>query len=409
MTAVPETVTLRAFAALDQLSAGASHLGIALSGGGDSVALLRLASDWAARSGVRLSAATVDHGLRPESAREAGFAGQSAATLGIAHEVLPWRDFTHDGNLMANARAARLRLLGAWARRQGIAAVALGHTRDDVAETLLMRLSRGAGIDGLAAMSARREAEGMLWLRPLLEIGREELRDWLRHQGATWIEDPSNENLSFERARIRRAMATLGLDPAQLAQSAGHLATARAALDAAMAPLLAGAEAQAGALRLDRAAFDAAAMELRRRLIVAAVRFVTGAAYPPRRAGVENALKSLENGARVTLDGAVLDPGRILLIHREPAAALRGVLSGDLWDDRWRIGGLQPGDSVTAAGDDLSGADWRSAGHTHLEAQAMPAVMRGEMRVLPALAPQQGVSAEPLRNMTDFRRILLGH
>ena len=190
----------------------------------------------------------------------------------------PWRDFMHDGN-PRQCRAARLRLLGAWARRQGIAAVALGHTRDDVAETLLMRLSRGAGIDGLAAMSARREAEGMLWLRPLLEIGREELRDWLRHQGATWIEDPSNENLSFERARIRRAMATLGLDPAQLAQSAGHLATARAALDAAMAPRWRVPRHMARCARPGRrCGGDGAAAAADRR----GGAIVTGAAYPPR-------------------------------------------------------------------------------------------------------------------------------
>ena len=407
--AVPGDVRARAFAALDGLAGDARGLGIALSGGGDSVALMHLAAEWAAARGRSLATATVDHGLRPESAAEAVAAGFAAAQLGLPHQVLRWQAGGGSGNLMANARQARLALLADWARGQGLDAVALGHTRDDLAETLLMRLARGAGIDGLAAMAARRVDHGMIWLRPLLGIGRTELRDHLRARGAGWIDDPSNDSDRFERVRARQAIAALGLDPAALAQSAANLGNARAALNAALMPLLDSARARHGALLLDRAGFDAAPVEQRRRLIVAAVRFVTGAGYPPRRAGVEHALAALERGARVTLDGAVLDPGAALLIHREPAAAERATLTREVWDNRWRISGLRVGDSVAALGADAPAADWRGAGLTHLEAQALPAIRRDGHLIVPALVPMQGLTAEPLRGIMDFHGILLGH
>lgn len=401
-------VRARAFAALDRLAGQQRGLGIALSGGGDSVALMQLAAEWARSRDVRLATATVDHALRPEAAAEARVAGQAAARLELPHRVLRWQAPDLPGNLMANARQARLGLLADWARGQGLGAVALGHTRDDIAETLLMRLARGAGIDGLAAMAARRHDHDMLWLRPLLEIGREELRGYLRGLGIGWIDDPSNDSDRFERVRARQAIAALGLEPAALALSASHLGAARAALNAALMPLLDNARARLGSLVLDRAGFDAAPPEQRRRLIVAAVRFVTGAGYPPRRAGVEHALRALEHGRRVTLDGAVLDPRAALLIHREPAAIGHG-LRGEIWDNRWRIGGLRPGDSVAALAAEAPATDWRSAGLTHLEAQALPAIRRDAQLIVPALLPAQGLTAAPLRGIMDFNGILLGH
>lgn len=403
----PDALARRAFAAFDRLAAGLDSLGIALSGGGDSVALMHLAVEWAGDRGVRLAAATVDHGLRDGSGAEAAAAGVGAAALGLDHVVLRW-DGAGSGNLMDRARRARLRLLSDWARTHGLAAVALGHTRDDQAETLLMRLSRGAGIDGLAAMSARRHAEGALWLRPFLEIGRQELRDWLRQIGADWIEDPSNDDPRFDRVRIRRAMADLQLDPAALALSAGHLAAVREALNAGLAPVLDSARADLGALHLDLAAFRALPTEQRRRLILGAVGFVTGAPYPPRRAGTDHALRELALGRRVTLDGTVLDPGRGLLIHREPGAAERAELVGDIWDNRWKINGLRGGDRVQATASFVTEVDWRSAGLTHLEAQALPAVIRGADVFCPAIQPRDGLAARPIRGKVDFVEYRLG-
>lgn len=226
MAAEPGTVEHRAHAALDRLAGALPSLGIALSGGGDSTALMHLAQGWGR---ARLMAATVDHGLRPGSADEARRAGQGAAALGIPHETLVWHR-QGGGNLMGAARDARLRLLADWARRHGLSAVLLGHTLDDQAETLLMRLARGAGLDGLCGMADRREAEGALWLRPLLTISRAELRDWLAARGIGWIDDPSNERDDFHRVRLRKAMTGLDLPLPQLAQSLQNLGMARDAL-----------------------------------------------------------------------------------------------------------------------------------------------------------------------------------
>ena len=141
-------------------------------------------------------AATVDHGLRPGSGDEARQAGAAAQALGIPHEVLLWQR-AGSGNLMAAARDARLRLLSDWAHRHGLAAVVLGHTQDDQAETLMMRLNRGAGVDGLAAMAPLRAALGIRWLRPMLGLSRADLRHWLTARGIGWVDDPSNLNDDF--------------------------------------------------------------------------------------------------------------------------------------------------------------------------------------------------------------------
>ena len=377
-----------AFAALDRLAGGLPALGLAVSGGGDSTALMHLAAGWAAARGCRLAAVTVDHGLRPESAAEAAAAGRAAAAMGVPHSILRWDGPAAAGNLAAQAREARLALIGGWARDAGLPAVALGHTRDDVAETLLMRLNRGAGLEGLAAMTDRREAAGMVWLRPLLGIGRAELRDMLRACGAGWVDDPSNDDPRRDRARVRAAMTAAGLDPARLADSARHLAAARGLLGRLALQAVAGGTMAAGDLTLPDAA--AAEPELRRMILTAAVATVTGAAYPPRHAATAQAMATLTTARKASLGGALITRrGGDLLIGREPAAAARApdLTADGVWDDRWRIVGLPPGGAIRARPD-----------------TAQPALWRGHVGPLdPAAA---GVSAVPLRQWADFARKL---
>ena len=409
MAADADPVAPLVHAALDRLAGDLPALGIALSGGGDSTALLHLTQGWGR---ARLLAATVDHGLRPEAGAEARQAARAAAALGIGHETLLWRGDDGGGNLMARAREARLRLLADWARRHGLAAVLLGHTRDDQAETLLMRLARGAGVDGLSAMAPTRRAGGMLWLRPLLGTGRAELRLWLAGRGIAWTEDPSNHDEDYERVRTRKAIAALDLPMPRLAQSAENLAMAREALQVFAAEVAQGATARAGALRLPLAPFLAAPAEIRRRLLVAGLRFVTGAAYPPRREPLLLALPRLQAGARLTLAGAILDPrGDALHLLREPAAAARGPAAigpSPVWDGRWRLSGLAPGQEVLALGHaPLPGLGWRDSGLTRDEAAASPGVWSGGALVAaPLLREVPGIRAEPLRGLPEFRALL---
>ncbi len=411
MAAEPGTVEHRAHAALDRLAGALPSLGIALSGGGDSTALMHLAQGWGR---ARLMAATVDHGLRPGSTDEARRAGQAAASLGIPHETLLWHR-EGGGNLMGAARDARLRLLADWARRHGLSAVLLGHTLDDQAETLLMRLARGAGLDGLCGMADRREAEGALWLRPLLTISRAELRDWLAARGIGWIDDPSNERDDFHRVRLRKAMTGLDLPLPQLAQSLQNLGMARDALAHYAAEAAQGAQSRAGGLDLPLPAFLAAPAEIRRRLLVAGLRFVSGAGYPPRRAPVQQALAELAQGRQVTLEG-VIARSRAGWLHliREPAASLRAApVAGDpaLWDGRWRVTGLQPGQQVRALGHaPLSGLGWRDSGLTRDEAAATPGIWQDQaLLAAPLLQPAPGIAATPLRGLPEFRAMLYVH
>ena len=401
-------------AALDRLAGSFSRLGIALSGGGDSTALMHLARTWA--SGRVLMAATVDHGLRPGSADEARQAGLDAQALGIPHQILLWHR-EGGGNLMAAAREARLRLLSDWARGQGLDAVLLGHTQDDQAETLVMRLNRGAGIDGLSGMAQMREACGMRWLRPMLDVSRTDLRHWLGAQGIDWAEDPSNRNADYERIRARNALVALDLPMAQLAQSAANLAMARDALQAFAAEVAAGAQADAGSLILPLARFRAAPPEIQRRLLVAGLRFVTGAHYPPRRAPLLAAMDALMGDARLTLDGTILETrAESLHLIREPAAALRsppGLPDANgvaLWDGRWRLSGLAAGQQVRALGyEPLPDLDWRAAGLSRDQAAASPGIWSGGALIAAPLVSPGAVTGEALRNPRDFHAMLYTH
>ena len=182
---------------------------VACSGGGDSLALLDLTCRWAARSGTSVHAVIVDHGLREGSDTEATAASEIASSLGALPTVLQWRDWQGQGNLQEAARMARRRLLADYAREQEIGTVLLGHTLDDQAETFLLRLARGSGVEGLSGMSGEIDVDGVRFLRPLLSVRREPLREYLRGRGIVWAEDPSNEDERFDRVRMRQLLPLL--------------------------------------------------------------------------------------------------------------------------------------------------------------------------------------------------------
>lgn len=204
-------------------------MGLAVSGGPDSLALLLLARS--ALPGL-VEAATVDHGLRPGSAEEAATVGEVCAALDVPHAVLAV--VIDEGNLQAQAREARYAALAEWAAERGLAALATAHHADDQAETLLMRLNRGSGAAGLAGVRARGLTPGsqLPVLRPLLDWRRAELAEIVAAAELTAAADPSNRDDRFDRVRIRNALAEADwLDPPALARSAAHLADADAALD----------------------------------------------------------------------------------------------------------------------------------------------------------------------------------
>lgn len=208
-----------------------SRLALAVSGGPDSLALLALAH--AALPG-RVAAATVDHGLRAEAADEAAHVARICADLGVPHETLGVD--VADGNVQAQARAARYAAMAAWMEREGLSALATAHHADDQAETLVMRLNRGSGVGGLAGVRERGLVPGMrlALLRPLLGWRRAELA--VVAAPFAPVQDPSNQNPAFDRVRVRQALAASDwVDVPAWAQAAAHLADADAALDWAAA------------------------------------------------------------------------------------------------------------------------------------------------------------------------------
>ncbi|MEJ1992240.1 MAG: tRNA lysidine(34) synthetase TilS [Maritimibacter sp.] len=393
---------------------------MAVSGGGDSMALLLLLADCARERGVRLEAATVDHGLRAEAAEEAAFVAATCRDLGITHEILRWESWGEQGNLQAEARRARYRLLGDWAQRRGITTLAVAHTRDDQAETFLMRLGRRSGVDGLAAMGEVVSLPGAqggdpdLW-RPLLAIGRGELRDYLRARGQGWCEDPSNEDLRYDRVKARGALAglaDLGIDAEALAVVADNIADARAALDHASAGYLRDlARVEAGDV-IFAVGFDYLPYVFRRRVLARALNFVAPSDYGSRRAEIEAALSG-GAGAR-TLQGCLLtrlNDGS-LRIAREYAAvkALCGPPDA-LWDRRWQLSGPDHDVEIRALGEAVKNCpDWRETGIPRASLMATPAVWRGtEMIAAPLAGWANGWSAKLALPDGDFFSELLSH
>jgi tRNA(Ile)-lysidine synthase len=234
-SAVSRAEAARLFADL----AEAPVLVLAVSGGPDSTALLLLAARWRAalKAGPQLIAVTVDHGLRAEAAYEAAAVGRLAAELGVVHRIVNWPGPKPDTGLQAAARAARYRVLGTAAQQAGASHILTAHTLDDQAETVLMRLARGSGLTGLAAMARLTPlGRGITLVRPLLDTPKARLIATLDEAGIDYARDPSNENTRFTRARLRALMPALaaeGLDTARLAQFAGRAARADAALEAA--------------------------------------------------------------------------------------------------------------------------------------------------------------------------------
>lgn len=391
--------------------AGGGRLAVAVSGGGDSVALLHVLHG----AGRVAAVVTVDHGLRPESAAEAAAVAETCAGLGLPHTILHWHGPRQTGNLMDQARRARAALIADWARAQGLATVALGHTADDQAETLLMNLARHAGIDGLAGLRPCWPALGVTWCRPALAVTRADLRAWLAARGIAWAEDPSNENPRFARARTRRALATLaplGLTPAALAASARHLAEARAALVAATAAAAARVcRETAGMLEIDAPAWAALPAETARRLLLAALRWITGADHPPRAADTARLIAALHAGRDATLGGARFQcRGATIRALREPRAAMGPVPAGAIWDHRWQIAGPAPaGAEIRALG--TAGLaccpDWRATGLPRAALLVSPALWQGDRLLAAPLARPDGDFRATIR--PDFGMFILAH
>ena len=389
------------------------RIGVAVSGGSDSLALLHVARAW----GVSVEAVTVDHGLRPEAPQEAAYVGELCKGLGIAHAVLRWEGWDGRGNLQDLARQNRYALIAGWARERGLPSVALGHTMDDQAETLIMRLAREAGVEGLASMRLVFEREGARFDRPFLFDRRADLRAYLEGLGVRWVEDPSNEDESFGRIRARKtleSLAPLGIGTEELFRVALNLRDATDALGQVAAEFArAKVKAAGGDLVFDRTALRRQPAEIARRLVGHALMFVGSADYPPRREPLEGVMARVRATGTVALHGCLVTVTDMTVrVAREHAAVAgaRGPTDAP-WDRRWRMAGPhEAGLEVRALGEAVRDCpDWRATGLPRATLLASPAVWRGAMLVAaPVAGLGNGWSAEA-PGAADFAAALISH
>lgn len=324
------------------------RLAVATSGGADSLALCLLAAQWASSRNGSLTALTVDHGLRPEAMAEAREIGFWLRERRIDHRILPWLGSKPTTGIQQAARHARYQLLSDWCRKNRVLHLLLGHQCDDQAETLLLRLSRGSGFDGLAAMPAIVERDGVRNLRPLLGAPHAALTATLERLRQPWFEDPSNEDHRFARVRMRQHQALTVVTTAALARSARVIGRARAARDAETSRFLATAVAidWRGFCRLDLTRFADADVDIVRRSLARVIACVGGAEYPIRRARLARLLDAIRDRASlvaVTLGGCrvIAEDIDYLLVCREAgritATATLRPGATVYWDGRFTV------------------------------------------------------------------------
>ena len=377
------------------LRAGARPIAVALSGGGDSVALLLAARAWAQAHGRRLLVLTLDHGLRPDRGAWTQACAARAAGLGLAFRALAWKGDKPATGLPAAARAARHRLLAQAAREAGARVILLGHTADDILEAQAMRA------DGASVSSPREwgpspawpDGRGIFLLRPMLGLRRAALRQWLAGQGETWIEDPANDDLTYARARARARL--------------GPAATIRPALAEASASDLALATITdpAGALLIPRHRLRAVAPQALARFVSIACVCAAGTDRPPAPARVRRLAEALGGagpltatlgGSRITADDAQVRFSREAGRAGLPSARLE---PGEtcVWDGRFEIAADRAFEVRPLAG--------LSAALLGPEREALRVLPPDERPTLPALVDATGRAACPALVRNDGVRL----
>ena len=386
--------------------APATAIALAVSGGADSLALLAAVAGWRRAPGrPAVTVLTVDHGLSPGSDRVAAGVVAAATGLGLPARLLRWTGPKPGRDVEAAARRARYALLFAAAREAGASHILTAHSRDDQAETFLMRLERGSGLFGLAAMRRTVEADGVILFRPFLGVPRARLAATTAAAGLAPHEDPMNADPRFQRVRMRRFLPDLaqaGLTAEVIAATAARLADAADAIDAAVDGLVAGAVAvdPFAVVTVRRDALAMAPGEVRFRLMVRLLQAVGGEDYPPRSARVASLLAALSDvpesrPVRRTLAGAVVEGRRdVVRLWREggrrglPAVALPAGFRG-VWDHRFAVTvsqGAPPGLVLSALGSSRAEGLARPARLPSAAMATLPAVFAGKSLVaLPSL------------------------
>ena len=329
---------------------GNTALAVAVSGGADSMTLLALAHDWAAEIGASVTALTVDHGLRPESGIEAAQVADWCREHGIAHETLVWEGDKPDKGIQAAARAARYALLGDWCRARSHTELLVAHSQNDQAETFLMRMNRGSGIDGLAAMPLVSFHDGVRLIRPLLTVPRPRIEATADARSLKPLSDPSNLDRRYARVRMRDNLKLLdarGVSVEAVAGTARIFGKMRAARERAIAALAGDVLVlhREGYAEIAREDFAGADREPAGGLMAAVLMSVGGLEYAPRRERLDRLMGDMLHNSDFrprTLGNCVISTrGDHFLIRREHRTIRHGlpVEPGRrvVWDGRFTV------------------------------------------------------------------------
>lgn len=269
------------------------------------MALLLLAHQWAQEKGGHVVALTLDHGLRPDAPQEAKTVQRWAQARQIQHVILTWEGDKPTTRLQEKAREARYQLLTSWCKAHHISTLLLGHHLQDQEETFWMRLSAGSGLDGLTGMRESTTRNGIRIIRPLLHLNKDQLKSFLRAENQPWLEDPSNQNNGFFRARFRSFLKEEGLSSGRLAKTLGKFQEdadfIHQSLQAALKKIAVFHEN--GDITLHKSAFAALHPALSKRLLVRIFEQFSGSLYPPRSKKIEGILKKLQGSTAFTAGG----------------------------------------------------------------------------------------------------------
>jgi tRNA(Ile)-lysidine synthase len=402
------------FAVLDKHK----KIALAVSGGSDSTALMVLAANWASDN-ARLEdihVVTVNHQLRVNALQEAEQVCRWAQTLGLSATILQWQHDQPETAIQKKARQARYRLMGQWCTENGFAGVVTAHNRDDQAETLLMRLARGSGVDGLAAMAGQTVVEGTRVFRPLLAVSRARLQEVLQQANHGWINDPSNENDKFERVRVRAVLARLeqtGISRKSLALTARRAARASDGLEVMTDTAMAAAVVvfDTGHCQVDLCAFTALPEDIGIRVLGRLVDWAGGGEEYLKLAKLERLYHRLcdHRQDQYTLAGAqIVRRKAVIVIGREfgrvDPAICRGVRN---WDKRFCFA-----ESVDVAPYGLFIDDDdrpRSSDLPYFVACALPALCRnGVLMVVPHLDNLDNDGGESGKKRPKLKRLPKG-
>ena len=301
-----------------------------VSGGADSLALVLLLKEWASLNGRKIIALTVEHGLRPESAAEADYVASLMKSWGIEHHILPWLGEKPKTGVEEEARKMRYLLLKNWCREHGVAALAVAHHQRDQAETFLMRLQRGSGLDGLCGMAPVSFMEEIKIIRPLLDKNPDDLKALLKERGVRWVEDPSNQCDDYLRVRIRKFLPVLekeaGIGIKRILSTMEALNSSRGYLDEQCRKLI-----KNHVKNWDGAGYSCALGEWRKfhpemkfRILSSLLKAAGGKEYPPRADDLLRLLKNMEkdNFKSATLGGCniVLADCKIWIIPEQKSS-----------------------------------------------------------------------------------------